>query len=62
MSGCRLFRGYFIGGSAVLPCRIVENGKTIVEKRENGEVVSKSVNGQKVAIENHPEKKPGLTM
>jgi hypothetical protein len=39
--------------------RVVENGKTTVEKRENGKLVSKLVDGQAIAIDGG---KPGLTM
>lgn len=61
---CFIQRVYFIRGSLlhVLSCRICENGKTTVEKRDNGQLVSRKVDGQMVPIENGTEKKPGLTM
>lgn len=41
-----------------MACRVTENGKTTVERLENGRLVSRSVNGQQVAIADGTESDP----
>lgn len=39
-------------------CRLVENGKVTVEHLEDGRLISRSVNGQQVAIADGTESDP----
>ena len=39
-------------------CRVVENGKTTVERLENGRLISRTVNGQQVALADGTESDP----